>query len=78
MGLITTLGNFCFIECDELNCSKKIEHVDINLLKEISALCGWKERGRRWRCPECNAKMLREGSEHHELWLKKKSAKMRE
>ncbi len=24
------------------------------------------------RCPECNAKMLREGSEHHELWLKQK------
>lgn len=24
------------------------------------------------RCPECGAKMLREGSEHHRLWLKKK------
>ena len=24
------------------------------------------------QCPQCNAKMLRVGSEHHELWLKKK------
>ena len=24
------------------------------------------------RCPECGAKMLREGAEHHQLWLKKK------
>jgi predicted amidophosphoribosyltransferase len=23
------------------------------------------------RCPECGAKMLREGSEHHQLWEKK-------
>jgi predicted amidophosphoribosyltransferase len=23
-------------------------------------------------CPECGAKMLRVGSEHHELWLKKR------
>ena len=23
------------------------------------------------RCPECGAKMLREGSDHHSLWLKK-------
>ena len=27
------------------------------------------------RCPECGAKMLREGSEHHALWLKKKREK---
>jgi len=27
------------------------------------------------RCPECNAKMLRAGSEHHDLWLKKKASK---
>jgi Zn finger protein HypA/HybF involved in hydrogenase expression len=24
------------------------------------------------RCPECGAKMLRVGSEHHRLWLRKK------
>ena len=27
------------------------------------------------RCPACNAKMLREGSEHHRLWLEKKARK---
>jgi len=26
------------------------------------------------RCPECGAKMLRVGSHHHDLWLKKKSS----
>ena len=26
------------------------------------------------RCPECGAKMLRAGSDHHELWIKKKKA----
>jgi len=25
-------------------------------------------------CPRCNAKMLRVGSEHHRLWLKKHSS----
>ena len=23
------------------------------------------------RCPQCSARMLREGSRHHQLWLKK-------
>lgn len=27
------------------------------------------------RCPECGAKMLRVGSEHHTLWLKKRQEK---
>ncbi len=27
------------------------------------------------RCPECGAKMLREGSHHHELFLKKQAKK---
>ena len=26
------------------------------------------------RCPECGAKMLREGSEHHALWQRKHSS----
>lgn len=30
--------------------------------------------GRDERCPECGAKMLRVGSHHHDLWLKKKSS----
>jgi predicted amidophosphoribosyltransferase len=27
------------------------------------------------RCPECGAKMLREGSHHHQLFLKKQEGK---
>lgn len=27
------------------------------------------------QCPECGTKMLREGSEHHQLWLKKQKKK---
>lgn len=27
------------------------------------------------RCPACGAKMLREGSQHHQLWLEKQAGK---
>jgi len=57
MGLITTLGKFCFIECDGLNCNKKIEHIDIKLLKELSILCGWKKTGQQWLCPDCKEEL---------------------
>ncbi len=43
-------------------CEKSIEH----------------QRGIRCQeehCPDCGAKMLREGSEHHSLWLKKKHSR---
>ena len=30
------------------------------------------------RCPECGAKMLREGSRHHELLLQRRNAKERQ
>lgn len=30
---------------------------------------------REEHCPQCGAKMLREGSEHHRLWLAKRSKK---
>lgn len=29
------------------------------------------------RCPGCGARMLREGSRHHRLWLEKKSGQLR-
>ncbi len=54
MGLITTLGKFCFIECDNINCNKKMEHIDQKLLKELAMLCGWKYAERRWLCPNCS------------------------
>ncbi len=31
MGLISTTGGFCYIECDSLNCNKeKVEHIDVH------------------------------------------------
>ncbi len=43
--------------------------------------CGYRAPHRRGlpcqeeRCPKCGAKMLREGSYHHELWKKKTGGK---
>ena len=43
--------------------------------------CGYRAPHRRGvpcqedRCPQCGAKMLREGSYHHELWKKKAGGK---
>ncbi|MCW8964492.1 MAG: ferredoxin [Gammaproteobacteria bacterium] len=46
--------------CICTKCDKTIAHRD-------SVPC------REERCPECDAKMLREGSHHHELFLQKHS-----
>ncbi len=56
MGLVTTTGKYCFIECDGPSCSRKIEHIDPEQLKELVKLCGWKRRGDQWVCPACAAK----------------------
>ena len=53
MGLIRTMGGFCYVECDTRNCNKKMEHVDERLLRELAGLCGWESRGNEWICPEC-------------------------
>lgn len=29
------------------------------------------------RCPDCGGKMLREGSQHHQLWLERQKAKQK-
>jgi len=56
MGLITTMGKFCYIECDMLNCNKKIEKSDETLLKELAHICGWEYRADQWICPTCTEK----------------------
>ncbi len=56
MGLVTTMGKFCYIECDTLNCGKKIEKSGENLLRELAYLCGWQSRGNQWVCPNCAEK----------------------
>ena len=53
MGIIKTMGKFCYIQCDLQNCSKKIEKNDQDTLQEFAKLCGWKSRGSQWICPDC-------------------------
>ena len=53
MGLITTGGKYCYVQCDRRNCNRKMEHVDLNLLKDLAKLCGWENSGSRWTCPGC-------------------------
>lgn len=54
MGIIRTMGKFCYVECDLPNCNKKMEHIDEKILKELAKLCGWVNRGNQWTCPECS------------------------
>jgi hypothetical protein len=53
MGIIRTMGKFCYVECDQPNCNKKMEHIDEKVLKELAKLCGWMNRGNQWVCPGC-------------------------
>lgn len=53
MGLITTAGKYCYVQCDRRNCNKKMEHIDPNLLRDLAKLCGWRKEGNRWSCPDC-------------------------
>ena len=53
MGLIRTMGGFCYVECDTRNCNKKMEHVDERVLLQLAELCGWENRGNEWICPNC-------------------------
>lgn len=57
MGIITTSGKYCYVQCDRRNCNKKMEHIDPNLLKELAKLCGWKKLGDQWNCPDCAEKV---------------------
>jgi hypothetical protein len=54
MGLVTTVGNYCFVRCDRRNCNNKMEHIDLKLLKDLARLCGWKHSGSQWTCPTCS------------------------
>jgi hypothetical protein len=58
MGLVKTMGRYCFITCDGPDCSKKIEHVDLEQVKQLARLCGWERRGEQWICPDCAARLF--------------------
>jgi hypothetical protein len=53
MGLVTTMGKYCFIQCDGPACTKKIEHIDPEQVKQLVMLCGWEREGDQWMCPAC-------------------------
>ncbi len=53
MSFVTTMGKYCFVECDMPGCSKKIEHVDPTTLKQLAKLCGWERSDDEWFCAEC-------------------------
>jgi hypothetical protein len=55
MSLVTTMGKYCFIKCDGPDCTKKIEHIDPEQVKQLVMLCGWKRDGDQWICPACAA-----------------------
>jgi len=57
MSLVTTMGKYCFVECDRPGCSKKIEHVDPKALKQLVRLCGWERIDDQWICAECVGKL---------------------
>ncbi len=56
MGLVVTMGKFCFIQCDGQGCSKKMENNDEKMLKDIAKTCGWTDKGDSWLCPSCSEK----------------------
>jgi len=53
MGIVQTMGGYCYIECDIQNCNKKVEQNDEKALKQLAKLCKWENRGERWICPGC-------------------------
>ncbi len=53
MGIVKTMGGFCYIECDTQNCNKKIEQNDENALKQLAKICGWENKGDKWACSDC-------------------------
>jgi len=54
VAVITTMGKFCYIECDSSNCNKKMEHNDLKMLKDLAKSCGWQNKGGdNWICPNC-------------------------
>jgi hypothetical protein len=59
MGLITTAGKYCYVQCDRRNCNRKMEHVDLNHLKDLAKLCGWQNDSDQWTCPDCVERLKR-------------------
>lgn len=59
MPVVKTMGHFNYIECDDRNCSRKIEHVTTKDLFRLATICGWRETKTdgsvaHWLCPNCS------------------------
>jgi len=56
MAIVTAPGRFCYLECDEPACSRKIYQYHERVVQEVALLSGWKNHGASWICPACAAK----------------------
>lgn len=61
MGLIKTMGKFCFIQCDTTGCNKKMENNDEKMLRDLAKACGWLNKGDQWTCPACKERAVQKG-----------------
>jgi hypothetical protein len=57
MSLVTTMGRYCFITCDGPDCTKKIEHITPEQVKQLARMCDWEKNGDQWICPDCAARL---------------------
>ena len=53
MGVVIEMTNFCHLQCDGLNCGKKMHHYGEQILTQMAILLGWENRGAQWLCPHC-------------------------
>jgi|GEM_PF-976992 hypothetical protein len=56
MAIVTAPGRFCYLECDEPACGRKIYQYHERVVQELALLSGWKNRGASWICPACAEK----------------------
>lgn len=56
MAIVTAPGRFCYLECDEPACGRKIYQYHERVVQELALLSGWKNRGASWVCPACAQK----------------------
>lgn len=56
MAIVTAPGRFCYLECDDPACGRKIYQYHERVVQELALLSGWKNLGASWRCPACAEK----------------------
>jgi hypothetical protein len=56
MGLAGAGRKFCYIQCDESDCGKKLHHYSEEILNQSARLLGWENSRDKWACPSCTEK----------------------